>query len=74
MRTDIRHVRVEGSTVFTAQELESVTRPWTNREIDSGELQDLVEAVTRLYLDRGYLSSGAYIPDQDLAGGELGSG
>src|SRR5262245_32293224 len=71
VRTYIRHVRVEGSTVFSAQELESVTRPWEMREIDSGELQDLVEAITRLYVDRGYVSSGAYVPDQDLTGNEL---
>src|SRR5262249_8981397 len=67
VRTYVARVRVEGSTVFSAQELESVTRPWTMREIDTGELQDLVDAVTRLYLDRGYVSSGAYVPDQDLA-------
>ena len=71
VRTYIGRVRVEGSSVFSAQELEAVTRPWTNRAIDSGELQDLVEAVTQLYIDRGYRSSGAYVPDQDLAGGEL---
>jgi hemolysin activation/secretion protein len=72
VRTYVRHVRVEGSTVFSAQELESVTQPWTFRKIDSGELQDLVEAITRLYVERGYVSSGAYVPDQDLAGNELG--
>lgn len=71
VRTHIGRVRVEGSSIFSAQELEAVTRPWTKRAIDSGELQDLVEAVTQLYIDRGYPSSGAYVPDQDLASGEL---
>jgi hemolysin activation/secretion protein len=71
VRAHVGRVRVEGSTVFSAQELEQVTRPWTNRSIDTGELEDLVEAITRLYIDRGYLTSGAYVPDQDLAGDEL---
>lgn len=67
----VHRIRVEGSTVFSEAELAEVTRPWTDRSIDAGDLQDLVDAVTRLYVDHGYVSSGATVPDQDLDGGEL---
>ncbi len=67
----LQEVRVEGSTVFTSAELDRITAPWTQRAIDAAELQDLVDAVTALYVESGYLSSGAYVPDQNLEGSVL---
>jgi hemolysin activation/secretion protein len=67
----VREVRVEGSTVYSAEELDELTRPWTNRELDASEIRDLVDAVTQKYVEDGYVSSGAFLPDQDLEGGVL---
>lgn len=62
---------VEGSSVFTAHELEKVLTPWTGRRIESEELLDARDALTRLYVDSGYATSGAIVPDQDVKGGVI---
>ena len=67
----VRDFRVEGSTVFSQEELARVTAPWTGRSIDSLALRDAANAITSLYVDRGYVSSGAYVPDQEIADGVL---
>jgi hemolysin activation/secretion protein len=59
----------EGSTVFSEQELARVTEPWTGRAITSEELEEAREAVTQHYVQRGYVTSGALIPDQSVDGG-----
>ncbi|MCH7600756.1 MAG: ShlB/FhaC/HecB family hemolysin secretion/activation protein, partial [Myxococcales bacterium] len=67
LRVFVREFRVEGSSVFSEEELAEVTRPFVGREIDSEELLQAREAVTQLYLSRGYLTSGAIILDQAVS-------
>jgi hemolysin activation/secretion protein len=65
----VRELRVVGSTIFTQQELAAVTRPYENRELLPSDLQEVRDQLTRLYIDRGYVTSGAVIPDQDVSDG-----
>jgi len=57
---------VVGSTVFSPEQLEKVLAPYTNRPISFAELFQARSAVTQLYFDNGYITSGAYIPPQAL--------
>ncbi len=66
LRVVLRDVLVLGSTVFAPDEFRRVTDPYTNREVDTSDIQDLVQAVTAMYIEAGYVSSGATLPDQDL--------
>jgi hemolysin activation/secretion protein len=67
----VREIRVLGSTVFTPEQLAAVTAPYTNREVTAEDLEALRVALTRLYIDRGYVNSGAVLPDQTVAGGVI---
>lgn len=58
---------VVGSTVFSEEELAVVLEPYTNRELSLTELYEARTAITQLYLDEGYVLSGAFIPPQDPA-------
>jgi hemolysin activation/secretion protein len=60
-RIKVLRYEVVGSTVFGAQELAQVTQPFTG-EVTFDRLQAAKNAIERLYLDRQYLTSGAYIP------------
>ncbi|NER30357.1 MAG: ShlB/FhaC/HecB family hemolysin secretion/activation protein, partial [Symploca sp. SIO1C4] len=60
-----------GNTAFSEQELATVTEPFTNRPITFAELLSARTAVTKLYTDNGYLTSGAFIPPQSLDGGSV---
>lgn len=67
----VRKLIVTGSTVFSPQEIDKVTGPYVNREITSGELESLRRALTLLYVDKGYVNSGAVIPDQTVVDGVI---
>jgi hemolysin activation/secretion protein len=58
----IERFEVVGSTVFDAADFEAVTAPYTNRPITFTELFAARSAVTELYREAGYATSGAYIP------------
>jgi hemolysin activation/secretion protein len=69
VRVFVRDVKVVGSTVFTDAELAQVTAPYTNRTLVTEDLERLRLALTLLYINKGYLTSGAIIPDQDVKDG-----
>jgi hemolysin activation/secretion protein len=54
--------KVLGSTVFSPQELAEATKNFINKPITFTELLQASEAVTKLYRDKGYITSGAFIP------------
>jgi hemolysin activation/secretion protein len=62
---------VTGSTVFSAADFEKVTKPFTEKALTLPELFQARSAVTKLYVDKGYITSGAYIPSQSLKGGTI---
>ena len=69
VRVFVREIRVIGSTIFTPDELAAVTAPYVNREATAEDLEALRVALIRLYVDRGYVNSGAILPDQAVAEG-----
>ncbi|MGK7876853.1 MAG: ShlB/FhaC/HecB family hemolysin secretion/activation protein [Xenococcaceae cyanobacterium] len=58
-----------GSTVFSPEQLAEVTESFTQRPISFAELLQARSAVTQLYVDEGYVNSGAYIPPQKIEDG-----
>jgi hemolysin activation/secretion protein len=62
---------VKGSTVFSEEDFEKITEPYTNRPITFAELLQLRSELTQLYLDKGYITSGAFIPTQKFQDGTV---
>jgi hemolysin activation/secretion protein len=65
----VSEYRFEGNRAFTQAELAKVTKPFANRAITSEDLEDARRAVTLFYINRGYVNSGAVIPDQEPTNG-----
>jgi hemolysin activation/secretion protein len=65
----VRDIKVIGSTVFSDREITDVTAPFKNRILLTEDLERLRLALTLLYVNKGYLTSGAIIPDQDVLSG-----
>jgi len=65
----VREFRITGSTVFSPEQLAALTAPYLGHPIASEELNQLRDELTRLYVDAGYLNSGAVLPDQDVSEG-----
>lgn len=68
---EVREIRVLGSTVFTAEELATITARYVNRSLTSEDLSILRRELTDLYVRDGYINSGALIPDQTLTEGVI---
>jgi hemolysin activation/secretion protein len=69
MQVFVRDIMVTGNTVFADAEINEVTAPYKNRTLTTEDLERLRLALTLLYINKGYLTSGAIIPDQDVQAG-----
>jgi hemolysin activation/secretion protein len=52
----------EGNTIFNNEQLETVVDPFTRKEITLSELLEARTAITNFYVERGYITSGAFLP------------
>jgi len=71
VRVLVRQIRIVGNTVFPMEKLLEVTQRYVNRELATEDLEALRIELTRLYIDAGYINSGAIIPDQKLSEGVI---
>ncbi|MGL5081204.1 MAG: ShlB/FhaC/HecB family hemolysin secretion/activation protein, partial [Microcoleaceae cyanobacterium] len=65
----VNQFEIRGSTVFSSTELTAVLEPFMNRPITFTELLEAQQTITKLYVDNGYITSGAFIPPQALEQG-----
>ncbi|MCH7866207.1 MAG: ShlB/FhaC/HecB family hemolysin secretion/activation protein [Myxococcales bacterium] len=67
----LTEIRVLGNTVLLQETLDTVRRPYLGRELGFEELQELRDALTAAYVERGYVTSGAVVRSQSLTDGVL---
>jgi hemolysin activation/secretion protein len=60
---NVQQVEVTGSTVLSDADLNPIIQPLIGTATPLTELQNAADAITQLYLDRGYLTSRALDPD-----------
>ena len=70
-RIHAREFRFVGNTAFSSTQLAAITAPFLEREIDSDDLEAIRVALTRHYIEHGYINSGAILPDQTIADGVI---
>ncbi|HCF28177.1 MAG TPA: ShlB/FhaC/HecB family hemolysin secretion/activation protein [Cyanobacteria bacterium UBA11049] len=61
-RFSIKKVQVLGSTVLHS-EIAALIKPYENREVTFEELIGLRSAITQVYIQNGYVTSGAFLPN-----------
>lgn len=67
IRISVKDIAIQGNTVLSAEQLRTVTEPFIQkRELTTEDIEALRLALTRYYIDRGYATSGAIVPDQEL--------
>jgi len=71
LRVTVNEFRFVGNTAFSSVELASVAAPYRGREIGSDDLEALRIALTRHYIERGFINSGALLPDQEVTQGVI---
>ena len=55
-----------GGTIFSEEQLKEVTAEFVGKPITFSQLLQAANKVTELYVQEGYVTSGAYIPEQAL--------
>lgn len=69
-RIEVKGYTIVGSTVFSEAELAAVTQEFIG-SVSFAELLQARSAITQLYIDNGYITSGAFLPEQTLADGQV---
>lgn len=67
----IDRIDLLGASLLSAAETQAVIAPFEGRCLGLGEINDVLQTVTLAYVDRGYTTSRAYLPEQNLADGSL---
>ncbi len=71
VKVAVKKFEFEGNHVFSARQLAKVIASYAGREITSEELEEARVTLTKHYVDAGYITSGALLPDQDPTGGVI---
>src|SRR3954468_15044894 len=66
---NIAHIKVTGSTAFTAKRLETLLSSYTGRPTSLAELRRGAATITRFYRTHGYPLARAYVPSQTILDG-----
>ncbi len=67
----VNDVSVTGVSVFEDEEIEAIVSEFEGQNLTLEDLGGLVDQINQLYRSQGYLTTQAYIPPQDIEGGNV---
>ena len=67
----VDRIEVVGSTVFKPEQFAAITNPFVGKEVTFAELLQIKDAIAKLYIDNGYVTTGALITPQTLEAGTV---
>jgi hemolysin activation/secretion protein len=67
----IQQIEIKGAEHLSDTDREHLTRPYIGKCLGVSQLNELLKVITDLYLDRGMVTTRAYLPQQDLSSGHL---
>ncbi len=62
----VKRFEIINNQVLPPEEIERVVKPYLFRQLSFIELLEVQEALTKLYVERGYITTGAFIPAQTI--------
>jgi hemolysin activation/secretion protein len=65
----VKRFILTGSRIFSQAAIDQATKDFTDRPIRFAEVLQVRSIITALYVDRGYITTGAYVPEQDFQDG-----
>jgi hemolysin activation/secretion protein len=65
----VKKIEVIGSSVFSPEQFNPIVQPYEGRSLSVEQLRAVADAITQLYLERGYITSRAILVDQEIANG-----
>lgn len=71
LSVSVRKVEVVGSTIFSPEEINPIVQPLEGRSVTLEELTKAADAITQLYLNKGYITSRAVLVNQVITNGVI---
>ncbi len=68
---DIKEIVLEGSISLSDEERRQLVEPFLNKCIGLVEIRELMRVITNFYIDKGYVTTRVYVPQQDMSTGTL---
>ena len=68
---NVQRIDVEGNNLISADEMRRLVSPYEGRELTPTDLTQLVNKINETYRAKGYLTSLAFVPPQDLERGVI---
>ncbi|SFH27426.1 ShlB/FhaC/HecB family hemolysin secretion/activation protein [Pseudomonas sp. NFACC45] len=67
----IKTIELKGADSLSASERERLLKPYIGQCLGVTQLNELLKVITDHYIEKGLVTSRAYLPQQDLSGGHL---
>lgn len=67
----IEKIEVPESEILTADEINAITMDYENSNLTMADLKEMIDRINEFYLDKGYVTARAYLPEQTLEHGVL---
>lgn len=67
----IHRIVLDDATLIDARKQQKLLAPWLNQCLDMARINQLTNTVSDWYISRGYITSRAFLTEQDLRSGEL---
>ena len=67
----VENIEVSPSQILTEDEIKEIVEDYTQTNITFDQLKELVNRINKLYLDKGYVTARAYIPEQTIENGKI---
>jgi hemolysin activation/secretion protein len=71
LRVYVKHIEITGNKAISIEELKQITKDYEGRIVSSEDLQTLRNKLSSVYLQKGYVNSGAVLPDQQVKDGTV---
>lgn len=67
----IHHITLDGATLIDERRQQKLVQPWQGQCLDMARINELANSVSDWYISQGYITSRAFLTEQDLRSGEL---
>lgn len=68
-RVLVKEIKYQGNSVISSHEIDTILAIYTGKYLSIEDIYGISQEITETYIERGYINSGAYIPNQDITAG-----
>ena len=62
----LENIEVSPSEILTEEEIKNIIEEYSQTNVTFEQLQEIVQKINKLYLDKGFVTARAYIPEQTI--------